>query len=148
MGMVYGDLYSTLFHEASGNLPPGLGLNELWEYPAARDFVGELLLKPGFIEKMRFVPDSLWDKGGIDDQVRSILTEALVSTSALITSEDFRGALFRSLRKVWARFSQRIKTAIAEAEAKKDAELQAQRMKEYLDVQRKMKEFSSFYDEE
>jgi hypothetical protein len=48
------------------------------------------------------------------------------------------------LGRTWARFSQQIKTALADAEAKKDAGLRAELMKEFLDVQRKMKEFSSF----
>ena len=60
---------------------------------------------------------------------------------------DFQVALDRALARLWARFSQRIKTALAEAEAKKDAGLHSKLMKEYLDVQRKMKEFNSFYDE-
>ena len=60
---------------------------------------------------------------------------------------DVRFALDRSIGRVWARFSQQIKAALAEAEAKKDAGLQSKLMKEYLDVQRKMKEFNSLYDE-
>jgi hypothetical protein len=60
---------------------------------------------------------------------------------------DFQVALDRAIARLWARFSQRIKTALAEAEAKKDAGLHSKLMKEYLDVQRKMKEFNSFYDE-
>ena len=61
--------------------------------------------------------------------------------------EEFRGALERGVARAWARFSHKIKAALADAEAKKDAGLQSQLMKEYLDVQRKMKELNKFYDE-
>lgn len=53
----------------------------------------------------------------------------------------------RRVGQVWARFSQHLKQALVAAEAKKDAELQAQLLKDYLDVQRRMKEFSPSYDE-
>jgi hypothetical protein len=45
------------------------------------------------------------------------------------------------------RISQRITKALALAEANKDAELEAKLKKEYLDCQRRIKEFSTFYDE-
>ena len=83
----------------------------------------------------------------LDPQVRSTLTEAWVGGESPFDVRDFQVALDRALSKLWARFSQRIKTALAEAEAKKDAGLHSKLMKEYLDVQRKMKEFNSFYDE-
>jgi hypothetical protein len=82
----------------------------------------------------------------LDSQVRSILMEASVSGEK-ISEDDVKGAIHRGIRRLWARFSQLIKAAMQDAEAKKDAGLHAQLSKEYLDVERKMKEFISFYDE-
>jgi DNA primase len=145
-GIAYGQDYPKIFVEARGNLPPDGNLSDLFEYLPAKEFVALLLSKPGYLEQLRNVPESLFHPD-LDFQVRSTLTEALLASEPPVSSEDFRGALFRCMAKVWARFSQRIKKALAEAEAKKDSDLQVQLMKEYLDVQRKMKEFNCFYDE-
>jgi hypothetical protein len=61
---------------------------------------------------------------------------------------DLRGALLKGVARLWAQFSQRIKRGISVAESNKDIHLQLQLMKDYLDVQRKMKDFNSFYDQE
>jgi DNA primase len=146
-GLVFGGEYHALFSQIRGDLPPKIGLSDLFDYGPARAFVATILNRPELLEKLRSVPESLFD-GGLDMQVRAILTEVLVSADPPMSLNQFRGALYKSLEKNWARFSQYIKAAITDAELKKDAGLQTQLMKEYLDVQRKMKEFSSFYDEE
>jgi DNA primase len=146
-GIVYGGEFPQLFAEAKRSLPPRMTLGDLFEYSAARDFMASLLNQPDRLEQLKVAPESFMD-GNIDPQVRSLITEVLVSEVRPVSTDDFQGALSKSLAKKWARFSQHIKTAIADAELKKDAGLQAELMKEYLDVQRKMKEFSSFYDEE
>ncbi|OFZ20843.1 MAG: DNA primase [Bdellovibrionales bacterium GWB1_55_8] len=164
-GIALGGEYGRLFTEAGSNLPPGTALADLFEYLPAKGFLLQLYrdtaLQPGYTAAL---PALL--QQAQDPQLRSILTEALVHSSAgdLPPGEpskqvgeeglpgnpaehDFRTALDRAVERAWARFSQQIKAQIAEAEASKDAELQAKLMKEYLDVQRKMKEFSSFYEE-
>ncbi len=146
-GIAQGGEFSKLFAEARGNLPPRTTLSNLIEYPPAKEFIELLLSKPGLMEQLREAPDSLLGPT-LDVQVRSIFTEAGVGLGQPIAMETFKGALLRSLARNWARFSQRIKTALAEAEVRKDAHQQTQLMKEYLDVQRKMKDFSNFYDEE
>jgi hypothetical protein len=77
-----------------------------------------------------------------------VITGVMVSEEHLVQLEQFKEAVFKSIAKKWARFSQLIRRQIVQAEAKNDAALQAKLMKDYLDVQRKMKEFNSFYDEE
>jgi DNA primase len=131
--------YLEAFEKAGPDLPPGHLIEELFEYPAARLAAGELL-------KGGVNLPALQDEGS-DSQVRSTITEAQVAPEAPFTDTQFRVALDRALAKTWARFSQRIKVAMADAEAKKDAELQARLMMEYLDVQRKMMVFTSLYDE-
>jgi DNA primase len=145
-GMILGEEYSRSFADARGHLPPEMTLEDLFEYPPAKDFVAMLLAQPGQLEKLRSAPELLFE-ADLDIQVRSTLTEGLVVEGG-VRLEDFRAAIFKRITRNWARFSQRIKRAIAEAEVKKDTNLHDRLMKEYLDVQRKMKEFSNFYDEE
>jgi hypothetical protein len=130
--------------ETGARLPPESHLSDLLDYPPAREWVRQWeqgiqppgLTAPGF--------------AALDAQVRSILTEALISPEPSVSSDEagepgeFQIVLNRVIARGWARFSQRIKRALAEAEAKQDAELQSRLMKEYLDVQRKMKESNRF----
>ncbi len=145
-GMARGGEFSALFAEAREKLPKSWTLDELFDYLPAREFITMLLNSPGVIERFRAAPETVLNEE-LDPQVRSILTEALVSSEPMVERDDFRVTLDRGLAKVWARFSHRITAALADAEAKKDAELHSKWMKEYLDVQRKIKEFNSFYDE-
>ena len=145
-GLARGGDFSALFAQCRGKMPPQSTLADLFDYGPAREFVTQLTTQPGELERFRAAPELVLN-GELDTQVRSTLTEALVSQDAGFETEDFRLTLDRAMSKIWARFSQRIKVALADAEAKKDAELQTQLMKEYLDVQRKMKEFNCFYDE-
>jgi len=49
------------------------------------------------------------------------------------------------LLKLWARFSQTLKLALKDSESRVDLTAHSRLMKEYLDVQRKMKECINFY---
>lgn len=138
--------FTPLFVEVRRNLPPSLSLPDLFDYPPARDFVTSLTTEPGVIERFRAAPEQIL-AGDLDAQVRSIITEALVSQDAPVQESEVKLALGHRSVRALEHFSQRIQTAIAAAEAKKDAELESSLKKEYLDVRRKMKEFSSFYDE-
>jgi DNA primase len=149
------------FSEFVGKLPPNMTIADLFDYFPARVFLTQLLtseggepqLPPGFsLDLGRFSDEEL------DPQVRSILTEASVrgsvgSVTSSVTdgggfsAQDVRGAIHRGSRRLWARFSQLIKAAMQDAEANQDAGLHTKLSKEYLDVERKMKEFISFYDE-
>lgn len=145
-GLMWGHEYSQILAEARGKLPPKRTLGDLLQYVPAIQFVGTLATEAGLFELLRKAPERVLER--VEDvPLRSVLTETLVSTEPLFGLEDFRGAVMRALARNWARFSQEIKAAMVEAEARKDAVLQMELMKDYLDVQRKMKEFNNFYDE-
>jgi predicted flavoprotein YhiN len=118
----------------------------LFEHPAAKAWIVGWVAKVGGIEQLRSAAAVSLDQ--IEDaQVRSIVTEEAQAQNTTIDQTDLKNLLDRRLAKVWARFSQQIKAQIADAEAKQDAGLEKKLKQEYLDVQRKMKEFISFYDE-
>jgi DNA primase len=123
-------------------MPPDTSFAALFEHPGLSELFAAVEKSPEILGRFDASPE--WFS---DPQVRSILTEALVSEDNEVEENDFQSAQDRALSRVWARFSQQIKAAIAAAEAKKDAGLHAKLMQEYLDVQRKMKEFNNFYDE-
>jgi DNA primase len=145
-GIARGGKYAQLLMAAAGKMPPDLTIADLFDYLPAREFVLKLMTFGEDFARFGKNPSAYLDDS-LDSQVRQILTEALVAGDEDLTEESFSGALDRSIARCWARFSQRIRAALSDAEAKKDAGLQSKLMKEYLDVQRKMKEFISFYDE-
>lgn len=145
-GLAKGGECSVAFTGSMEKLPDGLTLADLFDYVPAKELIQQAERSRG--EEGPFgLPQSLLTEASLDSQVRSILTEAWVGGETPFAVRDFQVALDRAIARLWARFSQRIKTALADAEAKQDAGLHSKLMKEYLDVQRKMKEFNSFYDE-
>ncbi len=144
--LVRGGQYAELMSNAQRSLPPKLTFSELFDYPPASEFVGTLLQDPSFLENFRAGSDQVLSER-IDPQVRSTITEALIAGEAPYQISEVKLALERGLKRALERFSQQIMAAIAEAQANKDAGLEAELMKEYLDVKRKIKEFTSFYDE-
>ncbi len=136
---------------ARERLPSGVLLTELIEYEPAKRWISPFLVDSDGFYALNQTPQVLIGKD-LDEKLRILLTETLLEqhSSAEGSSEgvgEFQMAISRAISKIWARFSQQIKKAISGAEVARDSQLQAKLMKEYLDVQRKMKEFSSFYDE-
>jgi hypothetical protein len=138
-----GGEFTRLLADGRSKLPPKLAFSDLFDYGPAREFVAVLFADPAVFDRFRKAPETFL-QGELDPQLRSTLTEAMIAPESPFDLDEVRTALGRSTARVWARFSQQIKEALAAAEAKKDAELQSQLMKEYLDVQRRMKEFTSF----
>lgn len=154
-GILWGGDYLELFLAAKDHLPAGKTLVDLLNCVPAQDFLSLFLKKSGNLKDLQspaaisleFLNEALLVET-LDPQVRSIVTEVLLAGSPPLSLDDFRGALTKRVGEKWAHFSQQIKRAINQPEVKTDLGLQARLMKEYLDVQRKMKEFSSFYDDQ
>lgn len=140
-------------HRAMRELPENVSAAELFDYLPVRDWVAALIGEPGGMERFRVAPETYLEQVN-DPQVRSFITEALIGGGEETTAEgssnrlfEIREAAAHSVHRSWARFSQALLRALSEAEANKDAGLHAQLMKQYLDVQRRIKEFNNFYDE-
>ncbi len=144
--LVKGGDFEARMAAAKARLPAQALLSDLFEYFPAREFVLKLLSEPGSLQKLREFPDSYLNPS-LEPTVRGVLTEALLVEGTSVDAESLQHALDRAVARSWARISQGLKEDLARAEAEKNAELQAKLMKEYLDVQRRMKEFSNFYDE-
>ncbi len=143
-GLVASDWARVRFAEARERLPLSVHLEELFEAPSARQWIRSFLK---FFENGEGLEDFLIHLEGLDEVLKSVVTGAALQPFTEKEKEVFQGALSKAISQVWARFSQQIKREISTATLGKDKDLQAKLMKEYLDVQRKMKDFSSFYDE-
>jgi DNA primase len=145
-GLIHGGPHTPLMDQIRSKLPPRMTISDLFDYPPARAFVALLADEPGEWAAFRDDAQAYLDEG-TDPQVRSIVMEALLAAEPPVVESDLRRACEVGLSHAWARFSQQIKAALADAEAKQDEGLRAKLLEEYLDVQRRMKEFSVFYDE-
>lgn len=145
-------ILNEIFSEFRDKFTPEMTFSDLFEYPGAREWAlkgspsaglegADSTFLPNFLALAAALHDAAQDA-----QVRSIISEALVSPQPIFSLGQVRRAFHERLSRVWARFSQRLKTALADAEAKNDMGLHAQLMKDYLDVQKKMKELNHFYD--
>jgi len=66
--------------------------------------------------------------------------------SAGYTEQNIKLAVRRLVLDIWARFSHEVKMRLDAAERSKNKDLEAILLKEYLDVKKRMKELSHFYD--
>ncbi|MBL7716156.1 MAG: DNA primase [Bdellovibrionales bacterium] len=143
---------SDLWVEWRRKLPPELTFSDLFDYFPARDFIRSLssqasgLEDPTFFQRIQQAPESYLGDD-LDAQVRSTITEALVAPTLPFAESEIRSAMGVCGRRALERISQALRVALAEAEAKKDEGLEARLKKEYLDLQRKLKEFTAFYDQ-
>jgi len=148
-GILKGGNFRVMIDEARAYLPVGSPVHALADHPSVRLVIDALVdqgVSPeSFLESVGSVDDEF------DQQIRMLLMENLFGEStrkaAPFTEGEFRIAVQRGLSHSWARFSQELKGRLRDAELKKDADLHALLMQEYLDVQRRMKEFGTFYDE-
>jgi DNA primase len=145
-GFVWGREFADLLAQARAQMPPAQPLWELFEHPAAREWVQSVVSDPARLGRLRSAPDTL--VGEVQSlQVLSTITEALLAGEAPHSREEFLGALNRRIYRSWVRFSHHIKKALGAAEASGDAELHTKLMQEYVDLQRKIKELANFYDD-
>ncbi|MFZ9596444.1 MAG: DNA primase [Bdellovibrionia bacterium] len=145
-GVFSGEVYLKIVLDAASELPKGVCIAEIFEYPPARALFSTFLVDQEVLERLLHSPASLIQEDW-DLQIRTTLTAFFLADQKPFSLEDFKSVVYRRIGRIWARFSQQIRKAIADAEISKDIEYQAGLMKEYLDVQRKMKDFICFYDE-
>lgn len=133
----------SVLSELGVQLPPGMSLSEIADHNDLKHLLSS------FEENNK--ADAHWLERVEDPQVRTVISAAMVGNSDYLRDDfsniDFRGALQHGIIRAWARFSQGLKQRLQDAELNKDVKLHADLLKEYLDVQRRMKEFGSSYDE-
>ena len=148
-GWVLAEEFEEFWKNAGRSLPPKMTISDLFRHPGAHQYVvntgGSWDPEQEEINKTKGGGESFLNE--LDPQTRSTITEAAMQASGSLNNlkvEDLSAAFFQVVSHIWARFSQSLKVAIADAEAKDDRQLHASLMKDYLDVQRKMKELKRF----
>lgn len=135
-----------ILRKAQNQLPRGKTLDELWTWDAARTWIKEI-----------FLPTEAWAEWQAntrehlekiqDPELKAVLNRALMTEFSENRKSEWKKALEWRIARIWARFSHEIKQELNRVESGKDSNLQEKLLQEYLDVQRKIDEFKSFYDE-
>ena len=149
-GIISGPAYLDLFLNASSGMPPGSRLADLFDYPPAQEYI-ELWTQKFESSNNEFSAEIFPEHflhDCLDLQMKVSMTEVLFLDTPPLSVKDFKLALDKKIKKIWLQFAQKKKLAIQQAEGQKDSALQLQLMKEYLDVQRKIKDFIELYDKE
>ncbi len=134
------------------DLPPGANWGLFFEEPSLQEVGGTIFAKvagnPAFLSDLREHPDRNLDllfenipKNQNLESVRRALIAVLVTPPSERELQVMRGILVARRREVWARFSQALKSEVAAFARSDDRARYDEKLKEYLDVQRKLKEF-------
>jgi len=145
-GLLKGGTLRAMLEEALHYLPREKTLASAFENEEAGRLVEAIVLRKESPED--------WLSRLEDPRLREVVSASLVesdekraSPDSAFYEADYRIAVQRSLSFAWARFSHELIERLRIAELNKDADLHSQLLQEYLDVQRRMKEFGTFYDE-
>jgi len=121
-------------------------LHELWESYPLQEFIASLLAQPERLQSFQETPEA-FVQAELESEIQTLLTESLVSDTT-IKLATFREALKYSLKKKWLSYAKKIKMNLDLQLIRNNPQAENKNLKEYLDVQKKMKQFISFYDEE
>ena len=132
--------------ECRNLIPSEKKLYDVFIHPEAKWLAERLISEPGFYTQIKKAPEWVIEKV-TDSGLIAVITHALVSEGPPVASEQVRLAIKQGALGLWARFSHELKSAIKVAEASQDHDLKEKLLKDYLDVQRKMKEFQVTYDQ-
>lgn len=153
LGLLHGERNIELFMTAKNKLPVNSKEEDLFEFPLLRNFAKKLLNTkmvpaelPALLESCleNHLSEDNHNPDTGDSNTVTHLIEALMSEHTNFTAEEYDRILQKRVNLLWQRYSKQIIVELKEAEALQDSRKQTKLMKDYLDVQRKMKELNSF----
>lgn len=119
-------------------------LSDLFDDTEVRLWVKGLMADPTGIQKLTHAPESAIP-ADISKELRTVIMEGLLQEQVEGEEVALGGLLKRAVYKAWARFSHKLKAAMAEADAIQDMEKFKELSQQFLDLQRKLKEFEDSY---
>jgi DNA primase len=119
-------------------------LSDLFDDTEVRAWVQGLMGDPTGIQRLANAPESALPEG-VSQELRTVIMEGLLQERVEGEERALGGLLKRAVYKAWARFSHRLKQEMAEADARQDMEKFKELSQQFLDLQRKLKEFEDSY---
>ncbi len=132
--------FGSVFLEAKRRLPAKTTLVDFFEGAWVRPWVQRILDHPAGLSLLDQAPEHF-----LNDQVpvelREVILASLFDPVGADALPQLEQLLLGASQRIWARFSQGLKMEIAEAEQRQDIEKQADLMRQFLEIQRKLKDF-------
>jgi DNA primase len=136
--------FGAQFLEARKQLREKDTLSDLFEDAEIADWVRDLGQDPTGFSKLKLAPETVMH-APISQELRSVILEGLLEVRDAGDAVQLDALLKRSVHKSWARFSHKLKLQMAEADSTQDAEKLKELSEQFLDLQRKLKEFEDSY---
>lgn len=138
--------YGVYFAEAKKQLPEKDSLAVMFSDTEVQTWVDSVAKDPSGFARLKMAPETVVE-GAISQELRSVIMEGLLSEKVAGDEKVLEPLLRHGLRNAWARFSQRLKQQMAEADAAQDIERFKELSEQFLDLQRKLKDFEESYVE-
>lgn len=119
-------------------------LCDLFDDTEVRGWVSRLGEDPSGFSMLRHAPETQIPSD-VSQELRTVIMEGLLQESIPGEGLQLQGLLKRAIYKGWARFSHKIKAQMAEADSRQDMEKFRELSQQFLDLQRKLKEFEDSY---
>ena len=136
--------YGAQFLEAKKQLPEKDSLSILFDDLEVQGFVQEMSEDPAGFTKLKLAPEALLNLP-ISQELQSVIMEGLLQEKIVGDESQLQGYLRRAIHKSWARFSHKLKAQMTALNASQDVEKFRELSEQFLDLQRKLKEFEDSY---
>ena len=136
--------YGGFFLEAKKDLPEKDSLSVFFDDTELQNWVQAMSEDPAGFTRLKLAPETVV-QAAITQELRSVIMEGLLQEKVPGEEAQLKGLLKKGIHKSWARFSQRLKAQMADADARQDMEKFKELSEQFLDLQRKLKEFEDSY---
>ena len=136
--------YGPLFLEAKKQIPEKDTLAAFFDDTELRGWVQRVSEVPEGFSRFKAAPEELL-KESITQELQAVIMESLLQEVAPSEEVQLEVLLKKGIHKIWVRFSHELKHQMAAADASQDMEKFKELSQQFLDLQRKLKEFEGSY---
>ena len=136
--------FGAQFVAAKQQLPEKTTLSDLFTDTEIRNWVRRIESDPVGYSKLKLAPET-WLGDGISQELRTVMMEGLLRESVAGEGEQLEALLKKATFKVWAQLSHEMRRKMVEAETSQDMKNFEELSKQFLDLQKKLKEFEDSY---
>ncbi len=136
--------FGAAFLEAKRQMHEKDTVSELFDDTEVREWVRTVLQDPSGLTRLKEAPES-WMGGNLSQELQSVIIESRLEERVPGEEAQLTALLRRGVYKSWARFSHRIREEMVRAESAQDMEKFKELSQQFLDLQRKLKEFEESY---
>ncbi len=138
------ETFGRFFEEAQKQIPEKDTVSAFFDDTELRAWVERLNQVPQGIFQFKQSPMSFLESP-ISQELQSVIMEIMLQEDESANEVLLEALLKRGIQKTWVRFSHDLKQQMAQADASQDMEKFKELSQQFLDLQRKLKEFEGSY---